>query len=269
MKMALAMMLMALALIFGAAGCLIIPTPHSDSGYARTNINQHVQEQFVPGRTTREDVIMTLGEPDAVSMDEQHLAYRSEKVVALWVVGGGYSAAGGTIYKNRFYVLEFDSQGRFQTVQETGQWGMVEGAHEPELANSSLYLTSSNRTVVNMGRGAFWLADINGFQGWRAQSTLGEAGQFLLTESNLVFTTESQFANAEPKLKLPLTSITNVCMAKYFLLRRLVVFTDAGKIHSFEITKPSGLGGVAQDTPAMLAACDFIQSKLKPTRPEP
>ena len=138
MKTALVTMLAVVALMFGATGCLVIPTPHSDSGYARTNVNQHAQEQFVPGKTTREDVIVALGEPDAVSMDEHHLAYRSEKVVALWIVGGGYSTTGGTIYKNRFCVFEFDSQGRFQTVRQTGQLDMVEGAHEPQLANPAL-----------------------------------------------------------------------------------------------------------------------------------
>jgi hypothetical protein len=45
-----------------------------------------------------------------------------------------------------------------------------------------------------------------------------------------------------------------------------VVQTDAGKVHSFEIIKPSGLGGVWQDKPAMQAACDFIQSKIKSTQ---
>jgi outer membrane protein assembly factor BamE (lipoprotein component of BamABCDE complex) len=261
-------MLAVVALMFGATGCLVIPTPHSDSGYARTNVNQHAQEQFVPGKTTREDVIVALGEPDAVSMDEHHLAYRSEKVVALWIVGGGYSATGGTIYKNRFYVFEFDSQGRFQTVRQTGQLGMVEGAHEPQLANPALSLASSSSTVANVSRSAFWMRDINGFQGLKGQFSIGKAGQLMLTESNLVFSTESQFADAEPELKLPLTSITNVCVAKSSFLRRLVVQTDAGKIHSFEIVKPSGLGGVWQDKPAMQAACDFIQSRIKPTRPE-
>jgi hypothetical protein len=266
MKMALATMLAASALMFGATGCLIIPTPHSDSGYARTNVNQHAQEQFVPGKTTREDVITALGEPDAVSIDECQLAYRSEKVVALWIAGGGYNATGGTIYRERFFVFEFDPQGRFQTVRQSKPWAPVQGEHAPELPNSAFYFASSSRTVVNVSRSVFWMPDINGFLGVRAQFTIGKAGQLLLTESNLVFSTESHFANAEPELKLPLTSITNVCMAKSTFLRRLVVQTDAGKVHSFEIIKPSGLGGVWQDKPAMQAACDFIQSKIKSTQ---
>jgi hypothetical protein len=69
-------------------------------------------------------------------------------------------------------------------------------------------------------------------------------------------------------LKLPLASITNVYLAQSLFLRRLVVQTDAGAVHSFEIVKPSGLGGVWQDKPAMQAACDFIQAKIKPNQME-
>jgi outer membrane protein assembly factor BamE (lipoprotein component of BamABCDE complex) len=272
MKMALATMLVALALMFGATGCLIIPTLHKDSGYARTNVNQQAQEQFMPGRTTREDVIMALGEPDAVSIDEHYLAYRSEKVVAVWLfaagapeAGGG--ATGGTIYRERLFVFEFDPQGRFQTVRQSKPWAPVQGEHAPDLPNSAYYfLGASNRTVAGVSQVAFWLPDINGFQGLKGQFTVGKAGQLLLTESNLVFSTGSHFANTEPELKLPLTSITSVCVAKYSFCRRLVVQTDAGKVHSFEIIKPSGLGGVWQDKPAMLAACDFIRSKIEPTQ---
>lgn len=259
-------MLLALILALGATGCLIIPTPHSDSGYARTNVNQHAQEQFVPGKTTREDVIVALGEPDAVSLDERQLAYRSEKVVALWifVAAGGYNATatGGDIYKQRFYVFQFDSQGRFQSVKETGQWGMVVGAHEPQVVNRAFYLASSNSAVANVSRCAFWWQDTDGFQGTRAQFTLGETGQLLLTETNLVFSTGSNFSDGELKLNLPLTSITNVYLAKYLFLRRLVVRTDTGAVHTVEILKPSAAGGAWQDTAAMQAACDFIQSKI-------
>ena len=76
---------------------------------------------------------MALGEPDAVSSDERQLCYRSEKLVALWVfVASEYSGpAGGAIYRNHFYVFEFDPQGRFQSARRTGDWGAVEAAHQP------------------------------------------------------------------------------------------------------------------------------------------
>jgi len=261
-----------LALAYCLTGCLIIPTPHADSGYARTNIGQHTPEQFVPGRTTREDIIVALGEPDAVSRDERQLAYRFEKVIALWIVAaasqGAGGVAGGTIYKNHFYVFEFDPLGRFQTAKQTGQLSMVQGTHEPLLNPAALSFGSSNGVAVAVSRGGYWLPDVDGFRSKGAKFTIGEPGELMLTESNLVFTTESQFASAEPNLKLPLASIVGVYVDKYLFLRRLVVHTDTGTVHSFEILQPNSIGGVWQDKPAMQAACDFIQSKIKPTQPE-
>jgi hypothetical protein len=261
----------ALALAFCLTGCVIIPL-HRDSGYARTNVGRHTSEQFVPGQTTREDVIVALGEPDAVSRDERQLAYRSEKVVALWIVAGAADGAGGatggTIYRNHFYVFEFDPPGRFQTAGQTGQWGMVQGAHEPELNPAAFSIGSSNGVDVAVSRGGYWLPHVDGFRSKGAKYIIGEPGELVLTESNLVFTAASRFGNAEPALKLPLTSVVKVSVDKYVFLRRLVVRTDTSAVHSFEICRSNGIGTVP-DKPAMQAACDFIQSKIKPTRPEP
>ena len=112
---------------------------------------------------------------------------------------------------------------------------------------------------------SFWLANVNGYRSKGAKSIVGEPGQLLLTESNLVFLAHSRFANAEPVLALPLAAVVEVRVDKYVLARRLVVQLDTGKVHSFEIQTASGIW---QDKPGMQAACDFIQSKIKPTQPE-
>ena len=269
MKFFSVIVLVALLLLLGTAGCLIIPVPHSDSGYARTNVVAHASDQFVPGRTTREEVIVALGEPDAVSRDESQLAYRSEKVVAWWIIAGGYNATGGTIYKNHFYIFEFDPSGRFQTVRETGQLGMVQGAHEPLLNHPAFSFGNSKTTVAGTTQAAFWLRNVDGFRSKGATSSLGEAGEFLLTESNLAFTADSQFSNAAPSLDLPLASIVSVYVDKHLFMRRLVVHADTGAVHTFQILRPNSLGGVWQDKSAMQAACDFIQSKIQPARASP
>jgi len=137
MKIFFAIVSLAPLLTLGTAGCLVIPVPHSNSGYARTNVVAHTPEQFVPGQTTREAVILALGEPDAVSRDERELAYRSEKVVAVWIIAaasqGAGGATGGDIYKNNFYIFEFDPNGLYQTNRQTGQYGLVQGAQETQL----------------------------------------------------------------------------------------------------------------------------------------
>jgi hypothetical protein len=87
-----------------------------------------------------------------------------------------------------------------------------------------------------------------------------------LTESNLLFLAQAGLANAEPVLMLPLASVAEVRVDKYLLGRRLVIHLNTGKIHSFEIHTASGMW---LDKPAMQSACDFIQSKIKPTGPGP
>lgn len=259
---------MGLVLVFFTAGCVIIPIRPAHSGYARTNVNEEVTARFEPGKMTKADVILLLGEPDAVSLDECRLAYRSEKVVAFWLLGGGgpeagaAAATGGAIFRERYFVFEFDPQGRFQSVRQSKQWGVTHEADAPELNNPAFYLASSNQSVVGVSRSAFWLADTDGFRGWNGQMTMGKAGQLLITESNLLFVASTDFADAEPGLELPLATITRVYVAKFLYLRRLVVHTNAGAVHSFWITEPNFAGGISQDKAAMQAACDFIQSKI-------
>ena len=265
---------MAMAFTLGMTGCVIIPTTHYDSGVARTNVNDHAQEQFLPGKTTRGDVIVALGEPDTISRDERLLAYRSEKVVAWWAFGGGYNGAGGgasgAIYKNYFQFFEFDPKGLYQTNRQTGQWGVEEGTHwEPQSNPPPFSFGSSNEVVVDVSRCGYWLPNVDGFRSKGATQISGEPGELMLTETNLIFTAASQFANAGPTLKLALTSISKVYVDKNLSKRRLVVHTDGATVHSFEIVKTNGSGASSQDISVMQAACDYIQSIIKPTRPEP
>lgn len=260
-------------------GCLVIPAPSSDSGYARTNVVQHTQEQFVPGVTTRQDIIMALGEPDAVSWDERQLAYRSEKVVGLWILFGGYAGGdAGTIYSEHFYVFEFDPRGCFQTVSKSRELNLEEGV-KPPLLNSQVFKSPPTNGAPAMFLGepvrcehpkSFWLAGVDGYRNKEAKAMAGRPGLLLLTESNLVFVTAFQFANTEPALTLPLASVAEARVDEWsrplvWSACRLVVRLNTGEVHSFEINKP---GSFRQDKPAMQAACDFIRSKIKPTQPE-
>ena len=93
MKSAILTLAALAALAWGSIGCLVIPMNY-DSGAARTNVNDHVQKQFTAGQNLREDVLLTLGEPDAISRDERNLAYRSEKVAAWWIMAWGTAAPG-------------------------------------------------------------------------------------------------------------------------------------------------------------------------------
>src|SRR6266581_9613371 len=78
------------------SGC-IVPLPNRDTGNPRKDLGQPTASRIEPGVATIEDVLLKLGEPDAVSPDERSLAYRSQRTLAIWIAGGGYSAGGGSI----------------------------------------------------------------------------------------------------------------------------------------------------------------------------
>lgn len=52
---------LALVLLVGVPGCLILPTPEFNSGSARANVSTTPPQQFVPGKTTRREVVLGLG----------------------------------------------------------------------------------------------------------------------------------------------------------------------------------------------------------------
>jgi hypothetical protein len=105
-----------------SSGCLIIPTPESDSGNARANLNPQSITNIQPAITTIQDVILALGEPDAVSPDERKLVYRSEKIVGVWFIAGGYNADGGVLTRDRYLLIELDERGVVQSRKLSAPW---------------------------------------------------------------------------------------------------------------------------------------------------
>jgi hypothetical protein len=90
--------------------CIVVPLDSYNYG-SRQNVNEEVLNTFQPGTTTKEDVFLTLGEPDIVSAGGNCLTYTWEKAKLVWVLGGYGGAAGGTIDRRYELVLCFDDQG--------------------------------------------------------------------------------------------------------------------------------------------------------------
>ena len=99
------------------SGCLIIPTNEHDSGNARRNITKNTPSSFQPGVSTREDLLLVLGEPDAATSDESKFAYRAEKIVGYWIVFSNTSADGGPILRQRFLLVDFDPNGHLKSCE--------------------------------------------------------------------------------------------------------------------------------------------------------
>jgi outer membrane protein assembly factor BamE (lipoprotein component of BamABCDE complex) len=105
-------------------GCVIIPTPEHGAGVTggRGQIPQKTLDLIKPGVTTREDVLLLLGEPDIVDENETTFAYCWSVVEGylFWGVGaagGGVApgaAGGGPIPKMYGVTIKFDRQGVVQ-----------------------------------------------------------------------------------------------------------------------------------------------------------
>lgn len=102
-------------LILAAAsltGCLIIPTNYYIDA-SRQNVSEVSPAAIVPGKTTRQDLLLTLGEPDASSLDETEFWYVATKTKAIIIIGN----RGGDYLVDYIHALRFDRQGLVETVQ--------------------------------------------------------------------------------------------------------------------------------------------------------
>jgi len=111
------------AMVVLAAGCVVIPTQEHDLLAGRGQIDQSDIEFLQAGTTTRQDVLLRFGEPDAIICGQSILAYRWVVSRGIWIVvaaspsgagtpGGGVAA--GHIPRTYMLLLEFDVHGRLK-----------------------------------------------------------------------------------------------------------------------------------------------------------
>jgi hypothetical protein len=138
--------LLPLALL--GSGCLVVPIPTNRwDPSSRTNIAAGTGQRWAPGRDTREQVLLRLGEPDEAVEDERRLSYHADRVQwdIFWVAGGGYSAAGGDIeiHKHRELMLWFDEQGCLQKVRSGA-------GYDPNQLRARLVAATTNDAPVSV-----------------------------------------------------------------------------------------------------------------------
>ena len=101
----------------GLSGCFLIPTP-SVVGYSV--ITNKTIESLEPGKTTRADVLLKLGEPGERMEDDRIFVYHWEQVAGFGMVP---TALGGTITNDHYLGLEFGRDNRLKRVKEfSGGW---------------------------------------------------------------------------------------------------------------------------------------------------
>lgn len=251
------------ALLFvGVAGCIIIPTPGLDSGETRTNIDKHTPEQFTPGRTTRAEVMLALGEPDAVTPDERKLAYRREKIAAIWLAGGGYGGgAGGSFDTDRYVVAEFDATGRLLKIA-FDRYGL--GSLDPDkLLDIAAVITNRDASVHFQAR-ANWLAGVKDYKSPGDPSAVWVSGRLVLSATELRFYGRGKFANEPPEFALSYAAMQAVRLERFYFCRLLVIDGRGGENHAFRVWgDPAG----RSERETVGAAYEFLRSKINPGQP--
>jgi outer membrane protein assembly factor BamE (lipoprotein component of BamABCDE complex) len=101
--------LLALLLTVFSSACMVIPTPeHRIAG--RVPCDDEKTMFIVKETTSKEEVLLKLGEPDLVMNQERIFVYRWEMVAAYFVVGGYGSGAIGPIQRPHFLIIEFNDK---------------------------------------------------------------------------------------------------------------------------------------------------------------
>ena len=99
----------ALLLFLFSSACIVIPTPEHRIG-GRVPCDDEKTTFMVKDTTSKEEVLLKLGEPDLVLNRERIFVYRWEMVAAYFFVGGYYAATGGPIQRPHFFIIEFDDK---------------------------------------------------------------------------------------------------------------------------------------------------------------
>jgi outer membrane protein assembly factor BamE (lipoprotein component of BamABCDE complex) len=105
------------AVIAGAAvlaGCPVPIVPHYESG-SRYNIGERMPDFIVEGATTRDDLLLHMGEPDGRGPEDRWFTYgsRYNEGGVIFVVGGpgGVGGVGASSIRYRRIVVRFDDRG--------------------------------------------------------------------------------------------------------------------------------------------------------------
>jgi hypothetical protein len=92
------------------SGCIIVPTPlHGGKGV----VSEEVAKSFVPGKTTRADVLLLVGSPDHRLEDDRFLAYDWTLTAGYWASAGG-GGREGILEDYRLVCFEFTKDNRLK-----------------------------------------------------------------------------------------------------------------------------------------------------------
>lgn len=120
-----------LILVLACSGCAVIPVKKKIG--SRGAVPEDFEQSLKIGLTTREEVLLSLGEPDFIEDSEQVLTWRWKwGWDTYWFAGGGYGASAGASAgvnrdrKDHSVRIDFDEEGRVTSLTHLWQSGYGE-----------------------------------------------------------------------------------------------------------------------------------------------
>ena len=105
----------------GLSGCIIIPTPsHGGDGV----ITKGTIESFKPGKTTRADVLLRLGDPYVRLYEDRFFVYEWKRISWYWAIATSPfgDGVGGDFRHSSYLGLEFTPDNRVRRVKVLDPW---------------------------------------------------------------------------------------------------------------------------------------------------
>ena len=90
--------------------CIYVPVPASDLRSVLGVIPNETIKSLKVGETTREDLLILVGDPDELYEHERFFIYQWEILEGVFVVPGG----GDAVYKVHYLCVEFDEKNRIK-----------------------------------------------------------------------------------------------------------------------------------------------------------
>ncbi len=252
------------------AGCVIpIPTPPGDMASSRLNIGDAVPAFIAVGRTTRDDVLLDLGEPDFVSQHEQIYTYvRVSSEGGVMLVGGAGMGAGGAIGSEsmlyRFLTITFDKRGMVASARSEqarcrqAQPDQDSGTHD---FGPCAYPPGQARVLARFGRvfvPSRWVPGTAGYA-WRQALRLvppAPHGALVIGESRIEFFAQNADDESTPLAGTAYSDIVGISLDSTVAGQRVVMELRDGSKESFSV-----LQGDRVDAPATIAAFDLAKAR--------
>jgi hypothetical protein len=103
----------------GLSGCIIIPTPsHGGVGV----ITKETIESFEPGKTTRADTLLRLGDPAERLEEDRFFVYQWKRIHGYFFAGGGYSGVAAVLLATHSLGIEFTPDNQLKRVKVIHPW---------------------------------------------------------------------------------------------------------------------------------------------------